>query len=218
MTRARTSCVGAILAGGQSSRLGGAPKGLATIGSQRMVDRAANALRAATDTLLIASNAPAAATWVSGASVVGDVRAGFGAISGMHAAIAWAAAVGRSVLTLPWDMPFVPGGLLVALRDAGELESADLAVPRSNSPWGFEPLCAWFAPTALPIMEAMLDSGEARAAAMRDRARCVVVDVSSFGEPDDIFLNVNTPEDLTRAMALAAALDRAEAARTGGPR
>src|SRR5262249_13595688 len=64
---------GAILAGGQASRLGGRPKGLIEIGGRRMLDRIADLLTEVTGTppCLIA-NAPDAATWRRGLAVIPD--------------------------------------------------------------------------------------------------------------------------------------------------
>lgn len=199
MTRARR-CVGAILAGGQASRMGGAPKGLALVGGTRMIDRAAAALRDAADDLMLVANDPSAGEWLPGTRVVRDARPGLGALSGIHAALA---AADGDVLVLPWDVPFVPAALLRALRDAGELDNADACAPASGSPWGFEPLCAWFARDALPAVDALLDAGDGRAGALATRARFVTMDATHWGSPDEIFFNVNTPADLAYADARA---------------
>ncbi len=200
-------CVGALLAGGAASRMGGAPKGLELVGGLRIADRAATALRAAADDIMLLAGERRGDAWVPGVRVVADARPGLGALGGIHAALA--AADGADVLVLPWDAPFVPAALLRALREAGEIAEADVAAPRSRSPWGFEPLCAWYAASALTHVTALLDAGDSRAGALAGRCRHVVVDASSWGDPDDIFFNVNTPADLDRARAIAA--------RLGGP-
>jgi len=160
-----------------------------------------SALRGAADDLLLVANADDAASWLPGVPVVRDRRAGFGALGGIHAALE---SSGNDVLVLAWDTPFVPAGLLRALRDAGELGDAAIVAPRSASPWGFEPLCAWYSRAALGPVTAQLDGGEARVGALAGRAQVLSVDVSSWGDPDDLFFNVNTPSDLDRARAVAA--------------
>ncbi len=181
----------------------GAPKGLERVGGARLIDRVAAALAGAADDVVVVANAAAAASWLPGASVVRDRRTGLGALGGIHAALEAAAA---DVLTVPWDTPFVPAGLLRALREAGEAGDADIVAPRSASPWGHEPLCAWFARAALAPIEAALDAGDRRAGALAARAKLSVVDVSSWGDDADIFFNVNSPADLDRAEAIAARL------------
>ena len=197
-------CTGALLAGGRSVRFGGSPKGLETVGGERIVDRARAALVEASDALLLVANDGNAAAWLPGVKVARDVRAGAGALSGLHAALS---AAPGDVLVLAWDAPFVPAALLRALRDAGELSDADAAVPRSSSPWGFEPLCAWYAPACVPAIERHLEASDHRAGGWQHHVRTLHVDVSGWGDPAVLFLNVNTREDLMRAERLFAQRD-----------
>jgi molybdopterin-guanine dinucleotide biosynthesis protein A len=163
----------------------------------RIIDRVADALRGATDRLLVISNDPQAATWLPGVPAATDVRPGLGSLGGIHAAIVRA---GGPVLVVAWDMPFVPTALLVALRRAGE--GADAAAPESGSPRGLEPLCAFYTPAcALPI-ERRLDADDRRVIGFYDDVRLVRLPaetVATFGDPAHMFLNVNTPDDLVRA-------------------
>ena len=196
-------CTGAILAGGQSSRMGGTPKGLMEFGGVRMLDRVAAALRDATDDLILVANEPSADGWLPGVTRVADVQRGLGALSGIHSALS---SSGTDILILAWDAPFVPAGLLRELRAAGERHGAGMAAPVSGSPWGFEPLCAWFAHDALHATGTMLGANDGRVGALAERLQLVTVDASSWGDPGDIFFNVNTPTDFERAAEIAARL------------
>lgn len=80
-------CTGAILAGGQSSRMGGTAKGLAVVNGARIIDRVAHALREATDSLIVVANDAAATVWIPSVPIVCDARPGLGALSGIHAAM-----------------------------------------------------------------------------------------------------------------------------------
>lgn len=201
-TRAGTrACTGVIVAGGTATRMDGAPKGLAPVGGVRIIDRVAAALAGATDGLLVVANDAEATAWLPRVPVIPDARPGHGPLGGIHAALAHA---GTDIIAVAWDLPFVPPGLLRALRDAGEARDAVAAAPASRSPWTFEPLATWYAAGALPIVATMLDEGEARMGALAARAAVLSVDVSSWGDPDALFFNVNTPDDLARANALAA--------------
>jgi molybdopterin-guanine dinucleotide biosynthesis protein A len=193
-------CTGAIIAGGRATRFGGMPKGLERVDGLRIIDRAAAALRDACDELIIVANDPAAAEWIPGVRIVPDVRAGVGALGGIHAALSNAR---DSVLVLSWDSPFVPGALLRALRDAGERGDLDAAVPMSNSPWGFEPLCAWYRTTCTPTVERHLDSGDLHAGSWLREVKSVQVPCSTWGDADEIFFNVNSADDLATADAIA---------------
>lgn len=193
-------CTGAILAGGRAVRMGGKPKGLETVGGRRIIDRVADALREATDDLVIISNDPTAATWLPGVRVVADLRPGHGPASGVHAALTAAAS---DVIVVAWDAPFVPGGLLRALRDAGDARGAAFVAPVSAAPWGFEPLCAWYAHDALPAVETVLGTPGAGIGGIAATVPSVRIDASSWGATDAIFMNVNTPDDLERAEQMA---------------
>ena len=174
------------------------------MGGTRIVDRARAALVEATDDLLLVANDDAAAAWLPGVALARDVRPGSGALSGLHTALAVAQG---DVLVLPWDAPFVPPALLRALRDAGELADADAAVPTSASPWGFEPLCAWYTPACQSAIERHLDATDYRAGGWQRDVRTVHVDVSQWGDPAVLFLNVNTRADLVRAEQLVVERD-----------
>jgi molybdopterin-guanine dinucleotide biosynthesis protein A len=208
------SCTGVILAGGGATRFGGAPKGLERVGGERIIDRVAAALRAATDDLLLVANAPDADAWLPGVRRVRDIRTGAGALGGLHAALSHA---GAPILLVAWDMPFVPGALLSVLRARGEAGAAadrgapvDAVLPESDgSRRGVEPLCAWYAPSCLPAIEASLARDDLRVVGFHGAARVVrlsIEEVRAFGDPSRIFSNVNTRDDL------------ASAAAAGGPR
>jgi molybdopterin-guanine dinucleotide biosynthesis protein A len=192
---AGSRCVGVILAGGLASRFGGRPKGLESVGGIRIIDRVAASLRGVTDELLVIANTDAASGWLPGVPVATDVRPGLGSLGGLHAALVRAAA---PVLVVAWDMPFVPAGLLAALRHLGE-QGFDAAVPESGSPRGLEPLCAYYAPTCVLAIEQRLDAGDRRVIGFFDEVRVARLTgdvVRRFGDPDHIFMNVNEPADL----------------------
>jgi molybdopterin-guanine dinucleotide biosynthesis protein A len=197
----RRECTGVILAGGSASRMGGTAKGLLTVRGSRIADRVVSALGQATDRVVIALQQRADPNPLPGIEAVFDQRPGLGPLGGIHAALT---ASGTDVLAVAWDMPLIPFRVLNELRAVGELQEPDVVAPKSNSPWGFEPLCAWYNASALKPISVGFGTGEFRAGALKDRAEVLVVDVSSMGDPAELFLSVNTPEDLARAEAIAA--------------
>ena len=196
---------GVILAGGQATRYGGLPKGLERVRGVRIVDRVRSALEPAVDDLLLIANDPGACEWVPGVRCESDVLRDVGSIAGIHAALVHA---GGPVLVVAWDMPFVPTALLRALRAAGE--TADAAVPESDSRRGLEPLCAFYGPACVPAIEQRVASGDRRVVAFYDDvrlARVPAVDVAAFGDPALLFMNINTPEERVLAEAHATTAD-----------
>jgi molybdopterin-guanine dinucleotide biosynthesis protein A len=194
---------GAILAGGKASRMGGIPKGLLEIAGTRILDRLVAAFETALGRPpLLVANAPEATEWHPGLRVVADRMPGGGTLAGLHTAVLMAPA---PVVAVAWDMPFVPPGLLAAL--AAGLEAADVAIPASGGRRGMEPLCAGYGPATGPAMAAAIERGDLRAIAFHEAVRVRVLPealLRTFGEPERIFFNVNTPEDLVRANRMAA--------------
>lgn len=198
----RLPCAGAILAGGAATRFGGIPKGLERVGGVRIVDRVAGALREVCDDLWLIANDPAAAAWLPEARLGADLVPDAGGLGGIHAALHHARS---AVLVVAWDMPFVPAALLARLRDMGD--RADAAVPESDSRRGIEPLCAFYGPACLGPVERSLAAGDLRVIGFHQHvrvARLPASEVSAYGDPGLMFLNVNTPDELARAEAHAA--------------
>jgi len=194
-----------VLAGGGNRRLGGAPKGLEVVGESRIVDRVVSALRAVSRELLVASNDPDASRWLPGVAVVADTHRGAGGLAGVEAALSR----GQDALVVAWDMPFVSGPLLQLLVETAQSHDADVALPASDSPYGFEPFCAFYAARVRERLGAFLDDGGGAARDfLRRLARVHVIpvaEVERVGDGRRLFFNVNTPDDLERARAMAGA-------------
>jgi len=200
-------CTGVILAGGQATRYGGLPKGLERVAGERVIDRVAHALTQTTDELLLIANDPSASTWLPGVRVERDVRPGFGSLGGILSGVVHA---GRPALIVAWDMPFVPAGLLAALRELGERDHADAAVPESGSRRGVEPLCAYYTPACVAPIERQFERGDLRVVGFYDDIRLARLDaelVRGFGDPERLFMNINTPDELALAEHHASTTD-----------
>ena len=100
-------------------------------------------------------------------------------------------------------MPFVDEGLLRALTTGSA--GWDAFLPESDGRRGVEPLCAVYGPACRVAIERRLDAGDFKAIAFHGDVRVGILplqDVRRFGSPDELFFNVNTPEDLDRAEAV----------------
>jgi molybdopterin-guanine dinucleotide biosynthesis protein A len=198
----RPSVRGAILAGGGATRMGGAPKGLLLVGGRRILDRLVDAFLDAQGVLpLLVANSPDAGAWRPDLRVAGDRRPGFGTLGGLHTAVLEAPA---PVVCVAWDMPFVPAALIEALGRG--LRDADVHIPESGGRRGVEPLCAAYGPSTAPAMAAALDRGDLRAIAFHEAVRVLRLPddgVRRFGDPERLFFNVNTADDLVRANGMA---------------
>ena len=194
-----TRCVGVLLAGGAARRFRGMPKGLALVDGLRIADRALVALRGATDRQLVVANDARAGRWFPGMAVVADAEEGLGPLQGLRSALA--AASGDPIIVVAWDMPFVTTALLSLLRREGET-GAPAVAPAIGTPARLEPLCAYYAPEALATCDALLASGERRAAALHAAlagARTVgAAALAPLGDPARLLASVDTLDDLTK--------------------
>jgi molybdenum cofactor guanylyltransferase len=176
----------------------GAPKGLLEVGGRRILDRLIASFETALGGLpLLVANAPDAGTWRSDLRVVPDRRPGSGTLGGLLTAVLEAPA---PVVCVAWDMPFVPAPLIAALADG--LVNADVCIPASGSRRGLEPLCAGYGPRTGPAMADAIDRGDLRAIAFHPAVRVAVLPhpvVRRFGEPEQLFFNVNTADELRQA-------------------
>lgn len=190
-----------MLAGGAARRYGGRPKGLIELGGKRILDRVVDAVAAVTGVApLLVANAPDGPTWRPDLRAIRDVRPDCGSLGGIYTAVVSGAG---PVLCVAWDMPFVTPELLRALVHGSA--GRDAFLPESDGRRGVEPLCAVYGPACGPAIERQLDRGDLRAIGFHAAVNVGTLPlerVRAFGEPDELFFNVNTPEDLQRAEAV----------------
>ena len=184
--------LGAVLAGGESRRFG-SDKAAALVSGKTLVDRAAETLgRVFADVVIVSSRPPTTGSW----SHVPDVRRGLGPLAGIEAALLRANDLGYDgAFMLACDMPLVDERTVRAVFAA--LGDGWAASPASGEGRAIEPLCAAYRVECLPIVARALD--EDRLAA---HELIAAVGGRTVALPDRLFLNVNTPEDHARAIAV----------------
>ena len=192
---------GAIVAGGQSARFGGQPKGLFQVAGVRIIDRVAAALRQVAKNVALIANDPNADRWLSGVPVHRDERQERGSLVGLETALRHA---GGPVLVVAWDMPFVTPELLTLIVSSRTVR-ASAVVP--EGPLGPEPMCALYTSRCLTPIERALDRGDLRLglliAQLPEIVRIPLDRVAAAGDPARLFFNVNDQADLDLAQQLA---------------
>lgn len=195
---------GAVLAGGRSRRFGRDKSGYRYRG-RSLLERALSVLDGSAERMVVLAARPRLAAHEAGAPpgigppsgaaavrFVRDARPGFGALSGLHAALTHA--------TRPWvavvacDMPFLPGELWPELMRARD--DVRLVVP--EGPRGLEPLAALYHRELLGELEVVMDRGGAPLRSLPERVSARVVPWEQLRArlPETSFLNANRPEDL----------------------
>jgi molybdopterin-guanine dinucleotide biosynthesis protein A len=187
---------GFILVGGASSRMG-RDKAQLTLGGMDFVERIRVALAPIADRTTLVGNAQRCKAWPL-LPAVPDIHVEWGALGGLHAALAACRAEWAAVVAC--DLPFVTGELFVRL--ASLRENFDAVVPvQADGRW--QPLSALYrAELARERAEELIASGERRPRALLETLRTRRV---AFEELQDLrgaqrfFTNINTPEDYAHA-------------------
>ncbi len=201
---ARRDLLGCVLAGGRSARFG-ASKARARLEGRGLAAWSRDALaRVLTRVVLVGGDAELAREL--GVEDRPDREPGQGPLGGLATALHWARDEERAgVLVLACDLPLVPAGLLRGLLERWDGRHA--IVPESRGPLGLEPLCAAYPVALLGVVDESLESGRR---SMAELVRVIPLDVvplasfANLGEPEELFLNVNRPEDLERARQVVA--------------
>lgn len=187
-------CTGALVAGGQGSRLGGVAKGLLQVGGEPI---AARTLRVFGElfagSLLVANDAAPYAAF--GVPATPDLVEGRGAPGGLHAALT--AAPTEWVFTAGCDMPFLDAEQIAWLAARRTGASAVAVVWRGQ----LQPLHAFWSRACLPAVEALVRAGQPSMWQLATAVGARLVDEAAWREVDPLgraFENVNSPEDAAR--------------------
>ena len=183
--------------------MGGRPKALVELGGRRIIERVLAALVPAVDDLLVVTNTPELYAFLA-LPMVGDVFPDHGALGGIYSGLK--AAAGQAAFTVACDMPFLhPDVVKLVVSRAGE---SDVVIPRTSA--GLETMHAAYGKACLPHIDERLAAGQLKISDFFPQVRVVEIpeaDVARFGDPRVVFMNVNTPDELERARALARELD-----------
>jgi molybdopterin-guanine dinucleotide biosynthesis protein A len=180
------------------------------LGGRRILDRVVDVVAAVTgEAPLLVANAPDAGGWRPDLRTVPDVRRDSGSLGGIYTAVVSGPG---PVLCVAWDMPFLTEDLLRALVTGATSDAYDAFLPESDPKGlptgrgrrGVEPLCAVYGPACRLAIERQLARGDLRAIGFHADVKVGTLSlerVRAFGDPDELFFNVNTPADLERAEA-----------------
>lgn len=181
----------------------GRDKAALAMDGETLAARAARHLRGACARVVVADGGRGL---VPGLPCLPDAPAAGPAGGILGAARAWP---GIPLLVLACDLPRVPEALLRELAaaglDAAEAAAPDWVVPRWER--GLEPLCALYRPAALAALARAVERGTAAPHRLAQTGELRIrffegERLRRFGEPADLFLNVNTVQDLERWLRL----------------
>lgn len=181
--------LGAILAGGAGTRIGGG-KHRQQLGDKMLLDWALAWLKPQVKALAIVGNTPDLSDWRH--QVLPDDHRLSGPASGLKSALQWASQDAEAdLLVIPCDMPYLPDTLAEALH------TPDVAVPsvEGSAIWA---ISRWPSDRVVPALTALARYPDDAAPSLRQ----VFEDVAAITVPfaaDAAFLGINTRDELDEA-------------------
>ncbi|TDQ34904.1 molybdenum cofactor guanylyltransferase MobA [Phyllobacterium brassicacearum] len=197
---------GVILAGGQSSRMGGQDKAMLPFGDRRLIDHVYERLSRQIDTIALNSNGDPSRFSDLRVTVFPDDIGGFaGPLAGILAAMEWAANQATPfshIVTVAADTPFFPEDLVHTLRrsiaDAPSHIGVAASGGRLHPVFGFWPVFH-----RADLRQWLSDDKNRRVLTWIEGHPHKVAEfpivTARTGTPFDPFFNINTPQDITDA-------------------
>lgn len=194
--------LGVILAGGQSTRMGGGDKGLLTLGNKPILQHVIDRLSSQTDQIALNANGAPSRFAAYGLPVIPDSIDGFaGPLAGVLAGLDWAATRNAThIVTAAADTPFFPETLVLDLIRASETQGHPIALAKTDN--GRHPTFGLWPVDLRDDLREALQNGVRKVVQWTDGHGTAIAHFDDA--PFDPFFNVNTPEDLTRAHELLA--------------
>jgi molybdopterin-guanine dinucleotide biosynthesis protein MobB len=191
VTRSQVSL--ALLAGGQSSRMG-EDKAFVTFHDSTLLEWVRDRLAPLFRHTFIVTREPERFQSL-GLAVVKDVLQESGSVVGIYTAVM--ASPTERVVCVACDMPFVTPRLVRLLAERSE--GFDVFVPRHVG--RVEPLCAVYGKGSLDAYRSLIHAGGRRVFDVYDQLNTGYLDLEDLrlGDPERLFANMNTPAELEAA-------------------
>ncbi|NBR90412.1 MAG: molybdenum cofactor guanylyltransferase MobA [Rhodobacteraceae bacterium] len=194
---------GVILAGGKATRMGGGDKGMREIGGRRLIDHVIERLTPQVSAIVLNANGDPARFGEFGFPVLPDSLPDYpGPLAGVLAALDWAAEHNVSrVVSVAADTPFFPHDLVGGLKKAaGPAGLALAAGPDETGRVQRQPTFGLWPVALRHDLRVALEGGLRKIVLWTDQHKA---GQAVFSAAHDPFFNVNTPEDLAAAEAIA---------------
>jgi len=195
--------IGAIIAGGSSSRMGGREKAFLELASKPVILHVIEQFEPQVDQLVINANGDATRFSEFGLDVIPDVLTSLTTpLAGLHAALVFTKNAEADVLvTVPSDTPFLPFDLVARLLE--NIAVSGVAIAASGGQEHYI-IGAWKTELLDDLESAIAGDNLFRVKDWAHRAAAQKVEWPVM--PHDPFFNVNTPEDLRIAKQILGAV------------
>ena len=180
----------AVLCGGLSSRMG-RDKALLTVGGLTLIERIFRTASACADDCFLVADKKDKYAFLE-APVVTDSFLRCGPIGGIHAALM--ACRNDKCLILSCDMPLISEKTIDQLFNTRT--SAEIVAAKSTK--GIEPVCAIYAKSCLPTLEAQVKDKNYRLMDLLGTMETQIITIEGNRKEESEFMNVNCAADFRR--------------------
>ena len=201
--------VGAVLAGGESRRMG-RDKALLSFGGKPLIERTAQLMQSIFSQVLLVAGRRREYRFL-GLPVVPDRLANSGPLGGIHTALLRGASqpvfvvacdlpfISRELIEYIVDFPFPEDGHSLSPERSDEAALAKIPLQRER----LQPLCGLYFPGCLSVIERRLNQRELKTVDVLEELSLVRVPVTSEQSfyNDSLFRNLNTPREYREAVA-----------------
>lgn len=184
-----------IIAGGKSNRMGNCDKAFLKIGKVPVIKLQLRLLKRHFRKIIIVTNSLNKYKGLKGIRVISDVAANQGPLGGILSGLL--ASRERYNFVVACDMPFINHRLIKYMQT--KTTGYDVVVPRVNN--RYEPLFCIYSKGCSRFIKPLLDKRILKISRFFPEVKVREIsqkEVSRFGRPDKIFMNINTPDDLLK--------------------
>ena len=182
----RNDITGAILAGGESSRMG-QDKALLELDRKSFIQRIAEVLQEVVECVIIVSDHGERYGFLR-LPIYEDIYKNCGPLAGIHSALTNATTEG--VFIVSCDMPFLSPEVIRYVIDSKSCDDVTLLSTRN----GFQPLCGLYKRGCLPTIEDHLKQGQCSVLQCLQEMQTTTLSPQFTNIPHPL-MNVNTPGD-----------------------
>ncbi len=181
-----------ILNGGKSSRMGGKPKDTLWLRGSTLINTQINNLSKVFDSIIIIGKQ---VSHPRIKNTFSDIYKNAGPLAGIHSALTNTSS--DYIFLFSCDMPFISLDLVISMIDEINNESHQALIPLHLN--GAEPLHAIYHKSVLPIVKKLLENKSYRFQSLFNYIDTKYYHIDKKFNPDEVFFNINKPEDLVKA-------------------
>lgn len=187
----QTRPLAAIIAGGQSRRMGGGDKGVKPLQQKMMIAHVAERIAPQCASIVINANSAPDEYRALGYPLIEDSISGhLGPLAGVLSVLE--SCSDELVMTLPCDTPLIPTDLVERMHKMLLQSDSDICTVEAS---GLHPIFMLLKRKLAPSIRAYLEAGERRVGYWLKQQKYCVVD---FSDQAEAFSNINTPEEFER--------------------